>query len=276
MISASLEAWLQEETAKSPEEIENGDGRHPDEVQALRSFLNDDITASEAARALTLPLTLEADPRSQLYRIWGLLADAIVEHGQEVGQKLVDVLAAVQKLPKTVTASTEIDWSQLPGFGHMWFDCHSLHFHGPNPWESGREGTLTEERVKSLCQLYEDLGKMEALIWLRVPNAINPDLGYEVLNLSRSGRAGLYVIIYQIRAWLKVAGRELWKHKAPDEIRQYSGSARAKRMDAPMAEHWAAWEEALVELSGLDGPLPEESRKVAVDCLELMRYVTKE
>jgi hypothetical protein len=267
-----IEAWLQEMTTWNAMELDRGDGYHPDEVQAMRSFLNGSMNAHKAAVAITRPIMLETDPNSKLYRLWGFFADALVEQGQEVGRKSLDLLAAVQALPKETTPTAEIDWPDLKGFGSMWFDLHSLHFHGPPPWESGKEGIMTEEREKILRSLYEDTGLAEAAIWLRIPNAIDSSLGYEVLNLSRSGRAGLYIQIHQIRGWLKVAGPQLWRDKAMDEVGHYLEKAWTGYIDAPMSEHWAAWEAALVKLSGETSsfPFPPASRQVALDCLVLI------
>ncbi|SMR41511.1 unnamed protein product [Zymoseptoria tritici ST99CH_3D1] len=277
--AAEIEAWLQEETAQTDEELHNGDGQDPDLVQAMRSFLNGTLSADEAAVAITRPVTLDmtpgADPYIVLQSLWGFLASAFVEMGQEVGLKLLDLLAAIQRMPQETTAITEIDWPDLQGFGHMWYDCHSSHFHGPPQLVHGENGVMAEERRIGLCQYLEDTGVVEANIWLRIPAAVAPDLGYSVLNMLRTNRPGLYVYIHQIHAWLKVAGPQLWKGKAMDELENWSSLAGDMRGRLPMTEHWAVWEAALVELSGDNTTLPKDSREVAADCLRLLKEAKK-
>ncbi|CZT20088.1 uncharacterized protein RCC_05945 [Ramularia collo-cygni] len=270
-LPSEVEAWLQEQTTYPREELLRGDGNHPDEIDAMRKFLVGTLTAHDAAAAIIHSITLEDDPPHEVYRLWGLLAATLVELGREVGRKSLDLLAAIQQLPDATTPTGTIKWSDLPGFGNMWYDSHSMHMDGSPPWESGREGILTRERETVLRDLYEDGGAAEASIWLRIPNVINPNLGYEVLNLSRSGRACLFINLHQVHGWLKIAGPQLRLDRPLDEVMRLERKAWGEYADATMEEHWHDWEKALAELSKDDSTLPQESRKVAGECLAMMQ-----
>lgn len=204
-LPTEVEAWLLYQTSYTSKELDNGDGNHPDEIDALRKLLDGTYTTQQAAVAITAPLAREEYRPLQQYRLWGLLVDAISEQGQIVSQKSLELLLAIEALPPT----PQIAWSDLTIFGNLWSDMNSSQFHGSPPWEHGQEGVLADERSAELCRLYQDQGVAEASMWLRIPDAISPNHGYEVLNLSRSGRPGLYVYVYQIRGWLRVAGLQL-------------------------------------------------------------------
>jgi len=53
------------------------DGCHPQEVQALKQYLCKEISAREAARAITQPAS--ENPAERLQPFWGFLVDALVE-----------------------------------------------------------------------------------------------------------------------------------------------------------------------------------------------------
>lgn len=91
--------WLNSKIAFTAEELEIGDGCHPNEAQALSDFLNDSISAAEAVKRITIPIS-----------------EALVELSAEDCLKTVDLLSAVVVLPPT----HGIDWRQLLGFFSMW------------------------------------------------------------------------------------------------------------------------------------------------------------
>ena len=110
---SSRKDWIQSQVAVDSDALAAGDGSHQEEAKALDDYLSDLLGTQEAAIKITSPVLGEKDPPSELYRLWGLLSDALVELADDQ-EKIIDLLAAIQSLPST----PGIDWSQLMGFGH--------------------------------------------------------------------------------------------------------------------------------------------------------------
>lgn len=260
--------WIRSQVAVDEEALLAGDGCHHEEAKALDDYLSGLLDAQQAANKITVPVLAEEDPPSELYRLWGLLCDALVElaDGQE---KILDLLAAIQTLPST----NSIDWSQLMNFGHMWSDCHRLHIQGHAPWENE---SWSAARKAELSHQFEAIGTAEARMYLRNIGGIPADWGYDVLNLVCLRRPGLDVLIFEMYAWLQCAGTQLRKDLDPQEERSYSkpvpGSNRGplQRISGTMAEHWNTWRREISKLSGSQSALSLESRDVAAECLALM------
>lgn len=267
VVTEEVEAWLEYQTTYNSEELLRGDGNHPDEIDALRKFLNGTLTAEEAAVAITAPISRGGNPPGEQYRLWGLLADAIAEHGQEVSRKSLDLLIAIVALPRT----PELDWSNLTKFSNFWSDMYGSQHQGPPQWEYGKEGLLSEERKAELCGLYVDEGVAEANMWLELPDALGPELGYDALNLSCSGREGLYIYVHYIHGWLKTAGLQLRRQMELAKVMSLKKSTFGDYAEATMEEHWIAWEAALAELGEEESPLPSSSKQVAKECLATMQ-----
>lgn len=260
--------WFQSKIAPSEKALAAGDGCHNDEAKALRDYLNDFLTAKEAAKHITTPVLQESDPQAELYRLWGLLCDALVELNQD-RQKTLDLLSTIQSLPST----SQIDWSQLPGFGNMWDDMYRLHLHGPDEWE---KEILTDERKSELLWTFESIGTAEARMYLQGIDGVSANWGYEVLNLICSKRPGLDVLMVEVLTWLRVTGTQLKESAKLGKVRTFSRpiiygrSGQRQSFSAPMTEHWATWSKVVLELSGDESPLSVEGRKLALECHVLM------
>lgn len=175
----SRTAWINLQVATDDNALAAGDGCHHEEAKALCDYLSGDSGVQKAAQKIVSPILREADPPSELYRLWGLLSDALVELTDD-RQNILDLLVTIQALPSTYC----IDWSQLPGSGNMWSDLNRLHLHGPAPWE---KESWTDARKAELCQHFEAIGRAEAEIFLRGLGGISAEWGYEVINLVCSG-----------------------------------------------------------------------------------------
>jgi hypothetical protein len=260
--------WVESQAAVDDSALTAGDGCHQEEAKALCNYLSGSLLVQAAAERIVSHVLREADARSQLYRLWGLLSDALVELTDD-RQKILDLLAAIQSLPP----HTCIDWSQLPGFGHMWSDLNRLHLHGPDPWEKEK---WTDARKAELCHHFETIGRVEAEMFLRDLGGVFADWGYEVINLVCSKRAGLDVLMCEVHAWLECAEAQLRRSMKAEEIRRYTrpvsgaGNGLQEAVSCTMEEHWQTWREALLELSGDQSPLSVESRKLAAVCFTLM------
>jgi hypothetical protein len=260
--------WINSQAAEDASALAAGDGCHQEEAEALCDYLSDNLDVQEAAGRIVSPVLRDANPPSELYQLWGLLSDALVELTDD-RQKILDLLAAVQSLPPHI----RIDWSQLPGFGNMWSDLNRLHLHGPDPWE---KGSWADVRMAELCRHFDTIGRVEAEMFLRGLGGVSADWGYEVINLVCSRRPGLDVLMFEVHAWLECAGMQLRHNLREKEIRSYTRPVAGARnglqeaLSCTMEEHWQTWREALLELNGDQSPLSVESRKLAAECFTLM------
>jgi hypothetical protein len=260
-------AWFDSKMAYTTKELQNGDGCHPDEAQALSDYLRSVIPCNEASKRITAAILNEKDPPEELYRLWGLLSEAMVELGEEARDKTIDLLAQIQGLPP----SHGVHWAGLPGFASMWDTLYRLHLHG-----SCGAGMFNKENERNLRKEYEAIGRTEAKMLLR-GIVVSEDWGYRILNLVCSDRPELEVLIYEVLGWLDVAGWKL-KEKAMSEktarVRFYGlGSDPNKRraaVEETLEEHWIAWIADLVRIERGETGLSEDAKAIAARCLELM------
>jgi hypothetical protein len=110
--------WINSQAAIDASALAAEDGCNHEEVNALSDYLSDSIGVQEAAENIVSPVLREADPSSELYRLWGLLSNTLVEL-KEDRKTLIDLLAAIQSLPP----HTCIDWSHLADFGQTCSAC---------------------------------------------------------------------------------------------------------------------------------------------------------
>ncbi|KAH0285273.1 ATG16-domain-containing protein [Aureobasidium namibiae CBS 147.97] len=225
--------WINSQIAVDDRALAAGDGCHREEAKALDDYLSNDLTVQEAAERIVSFVLGEADPASELYRLWSLLSDALVELTDN-RQKILELLAAMQSLPSDAC----IDWSQLADFGVVWSDLNRLHLHGPDPWE---KQSWTDDRRAELCHHFKTVGRIEAEMFLRGLGGVTADWGYEVINLS--------LPLEETRSYTRpVLGAR-------------NGLQQA--VTCTMCEHWQTWKEALLELGGDRSPLSAESRNIA-------------
>ncbi|KAI8721709.1 hypothetical protein NCS52_00313100 [Fusarium sp. LHS14.1] len=198
---STREEWILSQAAPTKEELYAGDGCHLDEAICLIDYLNGNITAQEAATAITKPVLQEDDPQEQLYRLMALLCEAPIELSAD-RDKLYDLLFAIQALPP----EAGINWVDLPGFASMWCDLLRLGFDGTDTWEGE---SLSPDRKAELRQHFEAVGTVEAELYMRDLGGVSDIWAYEIINQGCSGRPGLDIVITGIHAWLKVAGSKL-------------------------------------------------------------------
>jgi len=260
--------WINSQVAVDDQALASGDGCHHEEAKALDDYLSDDLAAQEVAERIVSSVLGEADPASELYRVWGLLSDALVELTDN-RQKILELLAAMQSLPSDAC----IDWSQLADFGTVWSDLNRLHLHGPDPWE---KQSWTGDRRSELCHHFETVGRTEAEMFLRGLGGVTADWGYEVINLVCSRRAGLDVLMFEVHGWLDCACIQLRQSLPLEEARSYTRPVLGARnglqqaVTCTMGEHWQTWKGALLELGEDRSPLTADSRQLAAVCFTLM------
>ena len=252
--------WIKSQVAPTRQALQAGDGCHWDEGKSLGDYLDNKMTPHEAATAITQPVLRENDPARSLYRLMGLLCEAMVDLSDD-RYRLLDLLAAIQSLPP----SGKIDWHQLPNFGYMWADLYGLHLHGPDDWEKTQE-PLSDTRRAELCQYMQNVGTAEAELYLRGLGSVTSHWGYGTLNMIQWRRPGLVIFISAAHAWLLIAGWKLKRDLKPDEVAKYG---KQGGVEGTMAEHWKAWKAAFLQISD-EGNLPAEARKLAKECHHLM------
>jgi hypothetical protein len=248
-----------------------GDGCHPDEAQALNDYLNGSISAEETARKITAPILNETNPPEELYRLWALLSEGLVELSADDRHKIIDLLSQIEALPPR----PGIQWADLPGFGSMWDTLNRLHLHGSDSWERSI-GSSREKKIDELRQTFTAIGHAEAEMFLR--GVVPEGWGYAVLNLACSGRPGLDAFVSEIFAWLDTAGEKLKEQKTRSEktvqrfTRPVPNSPPRANMavEATLAEHWNSWKEALLRLSQEGSGLSDEGMRIAGQCYGLM------
>ena len=268
---APPQAWFDTQTAPTPEALAAGDGCHPDETRTLSDYLNQSISAEEAATRITASILNETNPPGQLYRLWGLLCDGIVGLSTDDRCKILNLLSHIKSLPP----QSGIVWAELCGFGNMWDSLNRLHLHGSDSWERS-VGSFDQKQIDELRQTFTAVGHAEAEMFLR--GMVSASWGYEVLNLACSGRAGLDIFVSEIFAWLDTAGGKLKEEKARSETAVLrfthpvlsSPSHENKSAEATLAEHWSDWKGALLRLSQEGSELSKAGKRFAGRCHGLM------
>ena len=263
--------WIESHVALTKESLAAGDGCHPDEAKALGDYLDNKSNAQDTAKAITAPILQEDDPPAELYRLMGLLCEALVDLKSDC-DKLLDLLATIQSLPPT----SGINWSRLPSFGNMWSDMYRLYLHGSCDWEKAGESLPVEKRVE-LYQHYEAVATVEANMYIRGLGGVTADWGYRTLNVVCSGRPGLDVFLRAVHAWLETAGTKLWQDLRAEQVTSWSKPAlggrpgQQKNVQGTMIEHWDSWRSSLFQISNEKDFMSAETRELAAECHKLMR-----
>jgi hypothetical protein len=257
--------------APNMEAVFAGDGCHPDEARALSDYLNGSISAEETARRITATILNESNPPEELYQLWSLLSEGLVELSPHDRHNIVDLLSQIESLPP----QAGIQWADLPDFGSMWDSLNRLHLHGTDFWEHSIESSKQEE-IDELRETFRAIGHDEAEMFLR--GIVPADWGYEVLNLACSERGGLDVFVSEVFAWLNTAHVKLKEEKARSETASLrftrpvpnSPSREKMAVEATLAEHWDCWKEALSKLSHGGNWLSDAWMSIAGRCHESM------
>lgn len=265
---STIAEWIDDKVAPSEEALKAGDGCHKQEGQALQDYLSGKTTAHDAARAITSPVLAEDEPKEELYRLWALLAEALVELKPE-REKLYELASSIQDLPP----HDDISFNLLPGFGHMWSD---LYFHRSNYWGISAE-PLSDERKSELRQHYQDIATVEAAMYVRGIGNIPATWGFDTINLVfRKPPGALDIYIGEIHAWLSGAGETLRGDLRADEEASYSRlvhgskSGEQKAYTQTMDKHWNDWRNALLRLGTQISGLSDKNIEIALECYRMM------
>lgn len=260
---STREELILSQVAPTKEELSVGEGCHLDEAICLIHYLNNNITAQEAATAITKPVLQEISPRHELYRLMFLLCESLIGLAAD-RDKLFDLLFAIQGLPP----EADIDWVDLPNLGDTWNHMFKL---GRNAKADWLDETLSHDRKTEIRQECEALGTVEAELYLRGLGGVSEVRAYEVINQACSRGPMLDVFINGIHAWLRVAGFKLVTDMKPeDTLTIQRGQWRTEVVDT-VSNHWDHWRKTFSKLSEDERYLSVESRRLAVECRDLMQ-----
>lgn len=263
------DAWFNEKIV--PDGVAE-DGCHPDEAQALKDYCHKRTNANEAAQAITQPIEGSKDPGANLWRLWSLLIDALVEPPPTQTPALIQLLAAIQQLPEPdltgrLTENTPADghlWRNLPGFGHMWADVHKR-----DNWRETLAASDPALRAQ-LRTLHVKKAGIEARLAVADVGGIPLDWGYEcIADALERHDAVLDFEIPAAAEWIAIAGKRLHAGAVAGE----ESWALERRRDCGMEgramrlQRWAGWERRLEEVAERG----EDMRGVAEGAVGVMR-----
>lgn len=251
------------------------DGCRPDEAKALQNYYHKQVSAEEAAQALTRPVESLENSYDNLYRLWGLLIDALMELPEREISNLVQLLDAIQRLPKpnltekqTGSAPSEGSlWRGLPRFGHMWADEHKQD-HWRDTLSIKDPAKRAEQRAKHIRK-----ARVEARLTVANIGGIPLDWGYDCIADALERRNA--VLDFEIPAaaeWIAVAGNRLYAG-AVDGRESWALERRRdfQTEDAKMStERWSFWMKRMKELCE-QSKIEEDAARAAGRDMEALR-----
>ncbi|KAI0885809.1 uncharacterized protein GGS22DRAFT_162058 [Annulohypoxylon maeteangense] len=206
-----LDAWFSNKLAPDGDVK---DGCHPDEAEALKKYLRHEITAEEAAHAISRPIENSSNPGEDLPRLWDLLIDALLELPLDNTKRLITLIQTIENLPEPDMTAVEEGkrpahgklWRGLPGFGHLYADIHQS-----TDWrEEALEAEATERR--RLREYHIRKAKIEAQLVAEGLAGIPIDWGYETVTDALERKDALLdVEIPAAAEWLSIAGARFWE-----------------------------------------------------------------
>ena len=225
------------------------DGCRPEEAIALHDYYHQKSTAQEAALSITRPVQLTEKPYDNLYSLWGLLIDALMEFPKSGTMEVVKLLSAIQDLPSSDSTSDQqsstFSWAGLPRFAHMWADEHKQD-HWRDALSTKDLTKRTEQRKKHSKRAF-----IEAQLVVANVGEIPLDWGYDcIADALERHSAILDFEIPAVNMWTAIAGQQL--HAGVLEGRE--SWALEKKRDFQMEsktmslDRWKFWGNRLDEI----------------------------
>jgi Protein of unknown function (DUF3632) len=249
------------------------DGCHPHETQALKDYCHKSTSAKEAARAITRPIESSKDPGANLYRLWNLLIDALVELPASQVPALIQLLGAIEQLPEPdLTAEQKKPvhgalWRELSNFGHMWADEHKQD-HWRRTLSAGDPASRADLRAKHVRK-----AEVEARLAVANVGGIPMGWGYECIADALERRdAVLDLEVPAAAMWIAIAGERLYAGAVNGEEslaleRRRDFGKEAKRMSL---ERWSFWEKRMEEMLQ-ESQATQDAAKAALSDMKALR-----
>lgn len=265
------DTWFTDRTAP---ESDKDDGCHPQEAEVLKKYLRGNIaTASEAARAITLPIENESDPIVDVPRLWGLLIDALTDLPAS-RQKVIQLLEAITELPPPSQAGEkgpkqlqfQALWRELLGFGHLWADLYHT-----DRWRRLVKTCSPAERVGFRREI-QTTAAVEAQLVLAHLGDIPLAWGHDcICDALEKSDAVVDVEVPAAAEWLKVVGKRIYGEIPEAETNYALASWRDlwKAGEKMSEERWKFWKERLRVIAQTEG-LGQGTRDAANVATEAM------
>jgi hypothetical protein len=216
---------------------------HPEEVGAIKDYLRQKITATEAAQTITRPVVTSECPKEDICRLHVLLLDALVELPHYT-EPLLALVQAIENLPEPDFTAVQPDkrpheklWKGLPNFGHQWYDiCYRS-----GSWKMDAEKTSGPKR-DALRDEHIRRAEVEARLVMADLAGIPIDWGYEVIDSALSRDSLLDFELPAAAEWLAICGKRI--RQGAEE-----GEETYVVKDGKMSlKQWSVWEAQLREL----------------------------
>ncbi|RGP61339.1 atg16-protein [Fusarium longipes] len=260
MTTITRDEWILSRAASTLEEMKLSNGYakcHLDEAIVLCNYLNGEMNAKSAARAITAtvcsPLGLRSTTLDELRRVMSLISETLMRYGQDC-DKILDLLVAMQDLPP----ARHLCWWKLPAFGRVWQRCYLVH------------------RDRQCTAFYKKAGTLEANMYLRELYPVDVDWVCKTINVVCLELSDLGVVIYEIHAMLEIAGSKLVENLQPGQVKAYTRAMRGRSdktymIEVTLYEHWEHWKKRFLQISYDEEFLQPEARLMAGKCHEIMR-----
>ncbi|KAH7185995.1 uncharacterized protein B0J16DRAFT_145623 [Fusarium flagelliforme] len=250
-IMSKRDEWIMSKTAPTIDGLKSDLRCHLDEAIVLITYLNGEITPETSAQEITKPSTNESSTR----RLMNLFVNALNNLDEDTDM-ILGLLVAIQNLPST----NQHYWWVLPGFGRIW---------------QLRYRTYSINNPKNLS-FFTRMGTLEAKMYLLDLHPIDDWWVHRVLNLICLQRPDLEEVIYEIHAWLDVAGTKIAERIQPGQIKSFERCVRGRRdktyeIQVTLYEHWEHWKKRFLQVSYDEEYLSAESREMSRKCYEIMK-----
>lgn len=258
------------------------DGCHPQEAQAMKDYLHQKKTTTEAAQAITHPVVTAENPREDLARLWGFLMDSLVELPAEHIDSLLELLKAIENLPEPDFTATDESkrpseklWRGLPGFGNLWADSYQS-----GSWRRAAAAAADGPARDALRDTHVRKAKIEARLATAGIGGVPMDWGYEVVaDALESSSALLDFEVPAAARWLVICGRrfrqaaedgeESWAlrpHVTASSTTPSRDLWKASSDQTLSLDRWSSWEGRLRELQGGQGVV-QDAATTALDVM---------
>ena len=248
-LNIMLDDWF---SSKLAPEQEN----HPEEVEALKDYLLQKTTATEAAQTITRPVVASEVPKEDIARLQVLLLDSLVQLPDHT-KLLLALLQAIENLPEPdfiavqpTKRPQEKLWKGLPYFANRWYDIS----YRSGGWKMDAEEASGPER-DALRGEHVRRAKVEAQLVMAGLAGIPIGWGYEVIDDALGRDALLDFEVPAAAEWFVVCGQR-FRQGAEEGEKTYA--LQDKRMSL---KQWSLWEARLRELQAQSGVVQRAATK---------------
>ncbi|KAJ4009619.1 hypothetical protein NW752_009207 [Fusarium irregulare] len=250
-VMSPRDEWIMSRVAPTTRDLGPILSCHLDEAIVLSAYLNGEITPEAAAQEITKPSVVH----SRCYQLMNLFVYALRKLDQDTDM-ILGLLLAIQNLPSTES----LYWWKLPGFGKLW----QVHYN------------VSSNRNSKDPAFFKTTGILEAKMYLLDLYPVDESWVHRVLNLICLEKPNLEEVIYEIHAWLDIAGTKISERMQPAQIKSFERCVRGRRdktyeIQVTLYEHWEHWKKRFLQVSYDEEYLSAGSREMSRNCYEIMK-----